>query len=160
PAGGTGMKTHPAEQNITQTTADGRKFERKRIPLSAKMTDLAGKWVADCTIRDLSPVGAQVSLPTGEPIPETVYLIEVTGRVAYKANVAWWRPQSAGLAFQDTHQLDHEQPDRPEFLQRVWMEAKLEQIDALMASGRTLSEAVQMAGMTGTDYARMNSERA
>ena len=154
------MTSHPVEQDMIQTTADGRKFERKRVPLSAKMTDMAGKVVLDCTIRDLSPVGAQVSLLTAEPIPNTVYLIEVTGRVAYKANVAWWRPQSVGLAFQETHQLDQELPSRPEFLKRVWMEAKLEQIDALMANGRTLSDAVQMVGLTGADYARLNSERA
>jgi hypothetical protein len=145
---------------MSPATAEGRKFERKRVPLSAKMTDITGKVVLDCTIRDLSPVGAQVSLPTVEPIPATVYLIEVTGRIAYKANVAWWRPQSVGLAFQETHELDQELPSRPEFLKRVWMEAKLEQVDALMANGRALSDAVQMVGLTGTDYARLNSERA
>ena len=153
------MRSHPDEQAMSDANAEGRKFERKRVPLSAKMTDITGKVVLDCTIRDLSAVGAQVSLPSAEPIPATVYLIEVTGRVAYKANVAWWRPQSVGLAFQETYQLDQGSPSRPEFLQRVWMEAKLEQIDALMANGRSLSEAVQMVGMTGADYARWNSER-
>jgi len=145
---------------MSQATAEGRKFERKRVPLSAKMTDITGKVVLDCTIRDLSPVGAQVSLPSADPIPTVVYLIEVTGRVAYRANVAWWRPQSVGLAFQETQELDQELPSRPEFLKRVWMEAKLEQIDALMVNGRSLSDAVQMVGLTGADYARLNSERA
>ena len=154
------MRSRPDEQAMSQANAEGRKFERKRVPLSAKMTDITGKVVLDCTIRDLSPVGAQVSLPSGEPIPAVVYLIEVTGRIAYKATVAWWRPQSVGLAFQETQELDQELPSRPEFLKRVWMEAKLEQIDALMATGRTLSDAVQMVGLTGADYARLNSERA
>jgi len=40
------------------------------------------------------------------------------------------------------------------------MEAKLEEVDKLMADGRSLVEAVQMAGMSGAAYARWNSERS
>ena len=141
-------------------TPDARKFARKRIPLSAKMLDLAGKTAIDCTIQDMSLVGAQVSLPTAQPIPEAVYLIDVTNCVAYKANVAWWRPHLAGFAFQERYPLDEDTDKRPAFLKRVWVEAKLEQVDSLTAHGRSLPEAVQMAGLSGTAYAQLNSERA
>src|SRR5882672_140893 len=136
------MRNHPVQDSRTQT--DERKFARRRVPLSAKMTDVAGKLVIVCTIQDMSLVGAQLSLPTAEPIPETVYLVDVTNRAAYKANVVWWRPHSVGLAFQETLELDEHLPSQPEFLKRVWMEAKLEEVDTLMANGRSLVEAVQM----------------
>jgi len=152
------MTNHPVQDS--RTHIDERKFARRRIPLSAKMTDVAGKLVIACTIRDMSMVGAQVSLPMAEPIPETVYLVDITNRAAYKANVVWWRPHSVGLAFQETIALDEQLPSKPEFLKRVWMEAKLEEVDTLMADGRSLVEAVQMAGMSGATYARWNGERA
>jgi len=138
---------------------DARKFERRRAPMSAKLTDLKGQFVVDCTVRDISVVGAQVALPNGQPIPEKVFLIDLTNRIAYKCHVPWWRPQSAGLAFQETHKLDEDVPPQLAFLKEILIEGKLEQVDALTAKGNTLADAVQIAGMTGAMYIKWSSER-
>src|SRR5215468_4994206 len=72
-----------AERMPLPAQVDARKFERKRAPMSAKLTDLKGQLVIECTVRDVSTVGAQVALPSGQPIPDKVFLIDLTNRVAY-----------------------------------------------------------------------------
>jgi len=154
------MRENAKERMPLPETVDARKFERKRVPMSAKLTDLKGQFVIDCTVRDISIVGAQVALPNGQPIPDKVFLVDLSNRIAYKAHVPWWRPQSAGLAFQETHKLDEELPPQLAFLKRVLIEAKLEEVDSLTAKGRTLSDAVEIAGMTGAMYVKWNTARA
>ena len=138
---------------------DARKFERRRAPMGAKLTDLKGQFVIDCTVRDISVVGAQVALPSGQPIPEKVFLVDLTNRVAYKCHVPWWRPQSAGLAFQEMHKLDEDVPPQIAFLKEILIDSKLKEVDALTAKGRTLSDAVEIAGMSGAMYIKWSSER-
>ena len=142
------------------TGIDARKFERKRIPLKSRLLDINGTTLSDCTIVDLSLVGAQISLPTADSIPERVYVVELTNRVAYEARVAWWRPNAAGLAFQEVYKLDDDMPEQMEFLKEALIEAKLEQVNTLTANGTSLADALQTAGVSGIMYARWNSERA
>ena len=149
-----------AERMPLPEQVDARKFERRRAPMSAKLTDLKGQLVIECTVRDVSTVGAQVALPSGQPIPDKVFLIDLTNRVAYKCHVPWWRPQSAGLAFQETYKLDEDVPPQLAFLKRVLIESKLEEVDRLTQKGRTLTDAVEIAGMTGAMYIKWSSERA
>ncbi len=148
-----------AERMPLPENVDARRFERKRAPMSAKLSDLKGQFVIDCTVRDISIVGAQVALPSGQPIPDKVFLIDLTNRVAYKCHVPWWRPQSAGLAFQQTHKLDDDVPPQLAFLKDILIEGKLQEVDALTAKGRTLSDAVEIAGMTGAMYVKWNTAR-
>jgi hypothetical protein len=145
----------PLPQNV-----DARKFERKRVPLAAKLTDLKGHFVVDCTVRDISVVGAQVAIPNGKPIPDKVFLIDLKNRVAYMAHVPWWRPQSAGLAFQETYKLDGDLPPQLLFLKEILIESKLKEVESLTAEGRSLSDAVEIAGLTGATYVKWSSERA
>lgn len=139
---------------------DARKFERKRIPLKSKLLAIGGDLLTDCTIVDLSVVGAQISLPTTDAIPDSVYVVELTNRVAYEARVAWWRPGAAGLAFQEVYKLDEDMPEHLAFLKDALTEAKLEQVDALTAGGTPLADALRTAGVSGVTYARWNSERS
>lgn len=153
-----------AEEHLNDMPApagiDARKFERKRIPLKSRMLDMNGDVLTDCTIVDLSVVGAQVSLPTTDSIPDRVYIVELTNRVAYEARVAWWRPSAAGLAFQEVYKLDEDVPEQLDFLKEALIEAKLEQVDELTAAGTSLADALKTAGVSGVAYARWNSERA
>jgi hypothetical protein len=145
----------PLPQNV-----DARKFERRRVPLAAKLTDLKGQFVIDCTVRDISVVGAQVAIPNGKPIPDKVFLVDLKNRVAYMAHVPWWRPQSAGLAFQETYRLDGDLPAQLSFLKEILIESKLKEVEALTATGRSLTDAVEIAGITGAMYVKWSSERA
>jgi hypothetical protein len=154
------MRENAAERMPFPENVDARKFERKRAPMSAKLTDLKGQFVIGCTVRDISIVGAQVALPSGQPIPDKVFLIDLTNRVAYKAHVPWWRPQSAGLAFQETYKLDEDLPPNLAFLKEILIESKLQEVDALTSGGRSLSDAVEIAGMTGAMYVKWSSEHA
>ena len=153
------MRDNAAERTPFPENVDARKFERKRAPMSAKLTDLKGQFVIDCTVRDISVVGAQVVLPSGQPIPDKVFLIDLTNRIAYKSHVPWWRPQSAGLAFQETYKLDDVVPPQFSFLKEILIESKLQEVNALTAKGRSLSDAVEIAGMTGAMYVKWSSER-
>ena len=86
--------------------ADARKFKRTKVTFRGKLLDVNGPPICDCTICDLSMVGAKVILRSTQPIPEQFYLLDITNEIAYHARTAWWRPELAGLAFQKIFDLD------------------------------------------------------
>ena len=147
---GTPDKAHP----------DPRKFARAQVTFRGKILDKSGVQICDCTICDLSLVGARVILRSTQPIPEQFYLLDVTNEIAYDARAAWWRPELAGLAFQKIFELDERLPQHLDFLNRALLDAKFEHVDRLIAEGNSLIDSVRMAGMTEEAYARGWAEKS
>ncbi len=154
------MREASALSYQAQEHPDARKFARSRIDFRGVVLDCEGAPLTDCTIKDLSVIGAQVMLPTSQPIPERVYLIDVTNDLGYDARVAWWRPYRAGLAFQKEYALGEGAPEHLEFLNRVVTDTKLALVESHMAEGKSLADAVRLAGLSGATYARLAAEYA
>jgi len=115
---------HPesAIQLTVQPAADGRRAERRRALLGAKLVYGDGAFTTDCVVRDLSTTGARVKLPEGQAVPENVFLVELRSGVAYAARVVWKRHPLIGLAF--IEQRDLRTADTPLllFMKRLWIE--------------------------------------
>ncbi len=95
-----------------------------------RLTLLAGKLVygdhqltLDCSIRDCSDRGARVRLFAAEPLPGRVWFLNLSGGLAYEAQIVWRRYPDVGLAFLE--KLDLAGLDTPEgrVIRRLMIEA-------------------------------------
>ena len=99
-----------------------RSTSRQRVLLGGKLVFGVAEFSVDCTIRDLSEAGARVKLPMDLATAETVWLIDVRGGVAYRADVAWRKRSELGLKFIDCHDLKSPTPPSMTHLRMLWLE--------------------------------------
>ncbi len=97
---------------------EGRKSARKRVLLGGKCVYNEGAFSLDCRIRDLSEGGARITLPAGQVLPTRVILIDMRDRVAYEAEVVWFKPAECGLKFLNKFSLRSELPPAMAYLKR------------------------------------------
>ena len=97
--------------------------DRQRTILRGKVVFglLAGRSL-DCVIRDLSPSGAKVRLAGAEPLPKSVWLLDVCHGLAFQAQVVWSRDRDAGLKFTQTRILTDEQAPEFKAIRQLWLE--------------------------------------
>ena len=84
-----------------------RRADRKRLLAPAKLIhgDLLG--ALDCTIADMSMMGARVRVAKDAYVPKDVFLVHLREWTAYRARVAWRRGDGTlGLAFRSSHDLE------------------------------------------------------
>jgi hypothetical protein len=82
----------------------------------------AASHTIDCVIRDLSEGGAKIRLPTAEPLPPEIWLIELRRGLAFKARVAWSDGCDLGLSFSASHDLAQEHSLDFLVMRRLWVE--------------------------------------
>jgi PilZ domain-containing protein len=85
--------------------ADRRRHPRRRVLLAGAVCYADGSGSFSCTIRDLSEGGARITIPSGQIIPSSVFLVCLRDRVAYRARLAWNTGTEAGLAFLKSYPL-------------------------------------------------------
>jgi hypothetical protein len=141
-------------QRGSEDGAERRSDQRRRVLLSGKLSDLTASKVAECAISNLSPAGAQVRLYSEMVFPNEVYLIDAKTHSAHLAEVIWRGDDRLGLRFATTYDLDNQLPVRLKFLQLLFVETKLRQIELLETRGLTLDEALEAVGGTRTAYER------
>jgi hypothetical protein len=73
----------------------------------------------DCTIRDLSEVGARLRVISSAPLPSRFYLIHVKEGVAYDAEIAWTQGKDVGVKWGERIPLI-EPNARFSHLRRLW----------------------------------------
>ena len=78
-----------------------RPKSRKRVLYRGRIVYAEGQGHFDCPIRDLTDAGARIAL-RGQPIPSSVYLINLSDRTVHKARVVWNDGREAGLQFQSS----------------------------------------------------------
>lgn len=100
---------------------DRRAIARHRVLMGGKVAWMDNFLSGDCTIRDLSDVGARVELAT-EVLPRDPVLIVVRSGLAHEARTVWARGRVAGLEFVRTYDLDAAIPDRLARLRRLWID--------------------------------------
>jgi hypothetical protein len=143
---------------VVHLPPDPRKFARSKVSFSGKVVSQDGQPIANCTISDLSIVGAKIDLSDTRPLPEIIYLVDVTNEIGYEAHVAWWRPKMAGLAFQAIHDLGEALPDALQFLNSAVRDSKLQKVEELISQGDGLLEAVHSAGFSKQAYIHARTE--
>lgn len=97
-----------------------RERPRQRVLLAGKIVQGNGL-SPDCTIRNLTDAGAQIRVAPGQAIPDAFHLIEIRSGMAYRAEVAWRTPSTAGLKFSDRIDLSQAGGAAPVHLRTLWL---------------------------------------
>jgi hypothetical protein len=76
-----------------------RRSTRQRVLKSGKIIYGGGSIVVDCTIRNLSAVGARLQVPTSVAIPDRFEFAEPTAGTRRTAIVVWRKGDLIGIRF-------------------------------------------------------------
>jgi PilZ domain len=87
---------------------DKRKAPRRRVLKVGKIVFADGMRVIDCTIRDLSSVGARLIVGNIVGVPDTFQLFEKSTGMLYRASVIWRQSDSVGVRFEGTPTSIHD----------------------------------------------------
>ncbi len=96
---------------------------RQRVLLPGKILFPDGLISMDCSIRNQSPAGALIILPTAEPLPNEVWFLDFRQGLAHFSRVAWRRHPQIGLSFIDD--ADPPNPTVSSGIRRLLLEAQL-----------------------------------
>ncbi len=94
---------------------------RHRVFLRGKIVYPQNCFSADCTIRDISPGGARITV-NPEAITGDHFLIVLKDAVAHQSSTAWQTGEQTGLRFSNTDDLGGEAPGRLRNAQRLWLD--------------------------------------
>lgn len=100
---------------------DRRAIARHRVLMGGKLAWKDSFLSGDCTIKDLSDVGARVEL-ANEVLPRHPMLIVLRSGLTHEARTVWARGRTVGLEFVRTYDLRAKIPERLERLRRLWIE--------------------------------------
>jgi len=106
----------------TDADTDRRGEHRRRALMTGKIVHSGGRGSFDCTLRDISDHGAQVSFADGQRCPDESYLIVVRTGQAHATHVAWRRGDRVGLKFDGSVDLSNGAPGGPPGLRNLWLE--------------------------------------
>jgi hypothetical protein len=135
--------------------SERRRWPRKPALIRAIVSDLNGENAFDCSIRDLSAGGAQITLARELPIGARICLLDPSGRVAHLATVAWSNSNRAGLMFHQSHVMGIGLPPGLKFIWRLALEAKLKEVEGVIAMGVPTEQACGSVGFTEDDLHQM-----
>jgi len=103
----------------SQKTAERRPNRRQRVLLSGLVAYAHGAHCFNCTIRNLTSLGARVSIPKRHAVPSKFFLINLHSQVAYECILIWTDGVEAGVAFLDTFPLAELNDPKLQFLKRL-----------------------------------------
>ena len=107
----------------TSGGADLRQAARKKVLLTGKIVWADGAHILDCSILDVSATGARILLKSNQPIPETVFLLDMGNRMAHEATVVSQRADGFGLKFVKSQKLADVTAPELRYLKRIYLEA-------------------------------------
>lgn len=96
----------------TPQSIDRRHAIRRVAAEKAKLAFDRGNTFLDCTIVDISEIGARVRLVAEAKVPQRLYVVRPLQRIAHEARVVWSRSEFLGLQFTRDHDL--RRPTTPE----------------------------------------------
>ena len=100
--------------------AERRLRRRQRVLLGGIVTHDEGAHSFGCTIRNQTDAGALITLPKGQCLPPSIYLINLRERTAYEALTVWTDGHVAGLAFLESLALAELTDPKLSYLGVIW----------------------------------------
>jgi hypothetical protein len=97
-----------------------RTRRRRRVLLAGKLA--FGMVASDCTIRDLTEVGAKVLAPTVAGVPDEVFLLIMREGLVVRARRVWSKPPLFGLKFLEAEDVETSAKPQAAPLRRIWSE--------------------------------------
>jgi len=120
---------------------------RKPVLMTGVVAGVNGDNVSDCTIRDMNARGAQIELSKPLSVGEEIFLLVTDNRAAHLASVAWANSCRAGLSFRKSHAVGLGLSPPLKFLWRLFLGAKLKEIDRAIANGVPVPLAFSAVGL-------------
>jgi PilZ domain-containing protein len=102
-------------------TDEHRAFPRERTLRSAILFYGSNMLEVPCTIRNISEGGAGVKMPSDMPLPDAVWLLEVSSGIAHRCHVIWRRPAEVGLSFFTSENVWSATEPQLLVIRRVWL---------------------------------------
>ncbi len=87
-----------SEPSVARTAEERRHTRRQRVLKGALVVFGDFERVVDCSIRDLSPEGARLTVPTTAGIPDTFHLLIPAEHKIAPARAAWRNNRELGIA--------------------------------------------------------------
>jgi hypothetical protein len=115
------MSRSEAPNETGDDAHERRREPRRRVFLKGKLVYVNNSYSADCTIKDLSPGGARITVAP-EAVSTDPFLIIVKHAVVYESRTAWHTGAQAGLQFIKAIELGGATPLHLRAIQRVWVE--------------------------------------
>jgi hypothetical protein len=111
----------PVNDNSQRPFRERRAEIRRRVLLTGKVVYPTNSFSADCTIRDLTPLGARIAVDS-EAVSDDPVLIIVRRATAYASCAVWRGDREVGLRFTRSIDLSDRTPLNLRAIQRVWLE--------------------------------------
>jgi len=124
-----------------------RQLPRKKVFLSGVLADLTGENALECAIQDMHARGAEVAVPAKLPVGAPIYLLDTGNRTAHLARVAWSGSNRCGLSFVRSYTMGLALPPRMRVLWRLFLVAKLHQVERAVEKGVPVKLALSTAGL-------------
>jgi hypothetical protein len=105
---------------IQRDPPDARAHPRARTLLAGLVCYRDYSTSFDCTIRDLSEVGARLRIASSSTLPSQFYLINIKAGLAYDAEIAWIQNKDIGVSWKEKISLAEPDP-KVRDLRRLWM---------------------------------------
>jgi hypothetical protein len=144
-------KNAPEAPPVSNSWKERRRLPRKTTLLHAVIANAKGEDASDCMIQDVNAGGAQISGSKTLPIGTEIYLLNTGNQLAYLAKVMWSKSDRSGLSFLQTHTMGSGLPPHLTFLWKLYLEAKLREIDRDLVRGVPVSLAFLKAGLSEVD---------
>ena len=108
-----------------ETREDSRAASRQRVLLGGKIVYGDGTYSLDCSIRDVSALGARLGIRGATVLPKNFHLLDLRKGVAYDCEVVWRNASLTGVKFHDTFMLAEAKDGKHAHLRRLYVEACL-----------------------------------
>ena len=97
-----------------------RETRRRRVLFSGALCSLDGTGCYDCTIRDMTDVGARVVVPNSPCLDAKVFLLHVRDGIAYEALVVSKVRNSVSLKLASAMPLANNDDPKMRWLKELW----------------------------------------
>jgi hypothetical protein len=104
-----------------EAAPEKRAKRRQRVFLAGKLA-YGGSFVTDCTIRDLSNVGARIHAPAVIGLPDEVSLLILREGLVVRSKRVWARAPLFGLKFVEAEDVQTGTRAQHAALRRLWTE--------------------------------------
>jgi hypothetical protein len=104
----------------SEAFVEKRTRRRRRVLLAGKIA--FGMAAADCTIRDITEMGARVHASSIVGLPEEVFLLIMREGLVVRARRVWSRPPLFGLKFIEAEGVESSRNPQSAALRQIWQE--------------------------------------
>ena len=114
-----------------------------------------GTYGYDCTIRNISDGGAEISAKQTVAVGDQVFLLVIRTQLAYLSSGIWVQNDRFGVSFSQVHELGPQLAPNLMFLKHLLVQAKLSQMLSLVQKDIPLDEAASVVGWSDEEINRL-----